>query len=85
MLMSRFEMDYFNKLPLKTGIKLIIKAFDDSGKARAWDMWISKYPTSEFQPFSEFYSKQDTTKKSVSKEELLENAKRIREQIEGKS
>jgi len=52
-------------------------------------MWLTKYPgyTAEtFKPFSEFareYTQQEEP--PPSSDDLLENAKRIREQIEGKT
>ena len=83
--MSRYDMAYFNTLPLTIGNQLISKAFVECEKERAWDLWVSKMATSDvFKPFSEFFEQQAAPVKKARKssEELLKDAKEIRERIE---
>jgi len=86
--MSRYDMNYFNTLPLKVGNKLILKAFEETGKHHTWERWLAEKKDESFQPFSQYYKntvgaiaeKQKVF--SRTKEELLEDARQIRAKIE---
>jgi len=66
------------------GNKLIVRAFIETEKAKAWQFWIAKYmATNEFQPFNEFFESQKVEPTNyISKEQLLKEAQAIREKIE---
>lgn len=60
MLLTRYNMTDFNKLPLKLGIKLINKGFYEKYKRENWEIWLAKYPTmtkDNFISFDDFFNK----------------------------
>ena len=74
--MRRYDMEYFNKLNLSVGVKLIHKAFEDIDRQRAWDVWVSAYPymdKNNYVPFEKFYKPNDYSTKTDHKstDELL--------------
>lgn len=86
MLMCRYDMQYFNTLPLSLGVELIRKVMQEKNRQQAWDIWTECYPhmdSKNFIPFDKFYNPQTTDAKSHgSTNDLLNLAKSIRAQIE---
>lgn len=84
--MRRYDMNYFNKLPLLLGTKLIYKIIEDTKKKQAWEIWVSCYPHMEgknFVPFEKFYNQQAIVKRPhKSAKELLNVADEIKTKIE---
>ena len=69
-------MDYFGKLPLKVGCKLIYKIYEKKSEKKHWDMWIAKLPYMDkdnYLPFEKFYNKKPSVKNKsrATKEDLL--------------
>ena len=56
--MSRYDMTYFMTMPLKIGHKLIAKAYIETEKQKAWDLWVARHSADSFQPFSKFFESQ---------------------------
>jgi hypothetical protein len=60
MIMCRYaDINSFNKLPLKTGVKLIYKCLFEIEKQKAWDMWVAMYPKMKkdnYLPFEKFFN-----------------------------
>ena len=84
--MARYDMEYFNKLPLKMGVKLIDKALTEKEKDKAWLLWSSIYPhfTEEnFVPFSKFWedNKVVVQKTRKSAKEILDASAEIEAKI----
>jgi hypothetical protein len=81
------DLTYFNRLPLKIGVKLVKKCFYEQEKAKAWQMWISIYPqmtSSNFVPFSRFFTAtldDSEPKARKSAAELLAEAEEIQKRI----
>lgn len=84
--MARYDMTYFCKLPLKLGVKLINKAFNEKEKDKAWLLWSSIYPhfTEEnFVPFSKFWEENKIVVKKTRKtsKQILDEAAEIEAKI----
>jgi hypothetical protein len=81
MLMRRYNMQYFNTLPLSLGVKLIYKTLEETNRQQAWDMWVQCYPHMDgknFIPFKKFYNPEEIVKKPYkSAKELLKIADSI--------
>jgi len=76
-------MNCFNKLPLSTGNKLIIKAFYEKDRKEYWEVWVASYPymdKNSFKPFNQFFreSLEDRLpKKHKSSRQMLNEAEAI--------
>jgi hypothetical protein len=88
LLMVRYgNLDYFNKLPLKMGLKLIRKCQFEQEKTKSWDMWIATYPymsKENFVPFSKFFTatmEDSEPKARKTAAELLAEAEEIQKRI----
>ncbi len=68
-------------------MELINKAFEKENKERAWQMWLVKYRDmnkENFKPFSQFYYELKEPMETKSKEEIIREAKVIKDKIEGR-
>ena len=81
-------MNCFNRLPLQTGNKLIIKAFYEKDRQEYWEIWVASYPymdTTTFKPFNQFFreSLEDRMpKKLKSTKQMLQEAEAIQTKIQ---
>ena len=74
-------------MPLSFGCKVIFRELEKKKERKAWEMWLTLYPkmTKEnFMPFSEFFDKQKNPISQRPKEDILEEAERIRASIRDK-
>ncbi len=65
LIISRYDLESFNKLPLKLGIKLILKSLEKEREKKYWDCWVQCYPyfsKDNFITFENFYIKQNYIK-----------------------
>lgn len=68
-------------LDIEDFVGLAAKAIDNREEAKAWDMWLTRYPymTQEnYIPFNQFYQKQSQPISNRSDEEILKESLEIR-------
>ena len=88
--MGRYsDINFILNLEIDDGIELIIKAYEEKEKDKAWNMWLVEYNLmamgmKEFKPFSDYYTKQtkEPTKKKT-KKEIIKNVNEIIEMTVG--
>ena len=81
-------MTAFDKLPLATGNKLIIKAFYEKDRNEYWQVWVASYPYMDkqtFKPFNEFFKesledRQPKVQKST--RQMLDEAEAIQNKVQ---
>jgi hypothetical protein len=77
-------MDYILTLEFEDFISLIVRAYREREREKAWQMWLSLYPNMDkktFIPFSEFYKEQTEPVSRRPKEEILSEAEAIRKKL----
>jgi len=69
-------------------VRLINKSLEKQEERKAWEMWLTLYPNmnkKNFMPFSEFFNMQKQTISKRPKEDILEEAERIRASVRDKA
>ena len=88
LLMTRYDMTYYNKMPLKLGVQLIYKAILERERAKAWQIWLTVYPLmtkQNFVPFSEYFTatmEDFKPQKHASTKEIISIAMQIEDKMQ---